>query len=154
MDRYALISWLTHSVVPSVWGWNAVDRADFIPTSFNSSMNDFEVNCGPRSEIILSGSPNLLYKLSSRSFAVSSALIVLLHGRRITPLLRPWSTTTRIESKLSMGGRSDEIHGTVSKRSSWICSLGRLECRFWWMSVNFKLLTDTTSLDIVLYKCS
>ena len=36
-------------------------------------MNDFEANCGPRSEIILSGSPNLLYKLSSKSFAVPSA---------------------------------------------------------------------------------
>ena len=69
-------------------------------------MNAFDANCGPRSEMILSGSPNLLYKLSSKSLAVPSAVIVLSHGMRITPLLRPWSTTTKIESKLSIGGRS------------------------------------------------
>ena len=68
-------------------------------------MNDFEVNCGPQSEIILSGSPNLLYKLSSKSFAVPSAVIILLHGMGITTLLRPWSTT-KIESKVFMVGKS------------------------------------------------
>ena len=77
-----------------------------IPRSFSNSTNDFEANCGPRSEIILSGSPNLLYKLSSKSFAVPSAVIVLLHGMRITPLLRPWSTMNKMESKAFMVGRS------------------------------------------------
>ena len=82
-----------------------LDNADLIPRSFNSSMNDFDANCSPRSEVILSGSPNLLYKLSSKSFAVPSAVIILLHGRRITPLLRLWSTTTKIESKVFMVGK-------------------------------------------------
>ena len=83
-----------------------MDRTDLIPSSFRSSINTFDANCGPRSEIILSGSPNLLYKFSSRSLAVPSMVIILLHGIRITPLLRPWSTTTKIESKASIGGRS------------------------------------------------
>ena len=56
--------------------------------------------------MILSGNPNLLYKLSSKSFAVSLAVTVLLHGIRITPLLSPWSTTTKMELKLSFGGIS------------------------------------------------
>ena len=64
------------------------------------------MNWGPQSEMILSGNPNLLYKLLSKSFAMSLAVTVLLHGMRVTPLLSPWSTTTKMESKLSIGGRS------------------------------------------------
>ena len=64
------------------------------------------MNWGPRLEMILSGNPNIWYKLSSKSFAVSSAVTFLLHGIRIAPLLSPWSTTTKMESKLSIGGRS------------------------------------------------
>ena len=33
-------------------------------------------------------------------------MIVLLQGRRITPLLRPWSTTTKIESYPFVIGKS------------------------------------------------
>ena len=69
-------------------------------------INAFDTNWGPQSEMILSGYPNLLYKLLSKSFAMSSAVTVLLHGMRITPLLSPWSTTTKMELKLLIGGRS------------------------------------------------
>jgi hypothetical protein len=79
--------------------------ADLIPKSFRSSRNVFEANWGSRSEMILSGSPDLLYRLSS-SLAVPSAVIVLLQGMRITPLLRAWSTTTKIESKPFTRGKS------------------------------------------------
>ena len=82
-----------------------MDSADLMPSSFSSLTNALEANCGPQSEIILSGSQNLLYKFSSKSFPVSSAVMVLLHGMMITPLLRPWSTTTKIESKLLIEGR-------------------------------------------------
>ena len=82
-----------------------MDSADLMPNSFSSSTNALEANCGPRSEMILSGNPNLLYKFSSKSFLVSLAVMVLLHGMIITPLLRPWSTTTKIESKLLIEGR-------------------------------------------------
>ena len=47
-----------------------------------------------------------MYKFSSKSLAVPSAVIVLLQGRRITPFVRPWSTTTSIESNPSDIGRS------------------------------------------------
>ena len=37
---------------------------------------------------------------------IPSAVMVFLVGQRITPLLRPWSTTTNKESKPLEGGRS------------------------------------------------
>ena len=56
--------------------------------------------------MILSGSPNRLYKFSNSNQAVSSDVRVLLQGTKITPFKRPRSTTTKIESYLSAGGRS------------------------------------------------
>ena len=56
--------------------------------------------------MILSGSPNLLYKFLNKSWAIPSAVIILLHGMRITPFVSPWSTTTNIESNPSDKGRS------------------------------------------------
>ena len=89
MERYTLISWFTHSVIPSICGWYAVDNAEFIPSCFINSRNAFDANCGPLSEMILSGNPNRLYKISSKSLAVLLDVIVLLQGMSITPLLRP-----------------------------------------------------------------
>jgi len=37
-----------------------VDKADLIPKIFSSSLKEFDANCGPLSDMILSGSPNLL----------------------------------------------------------------------------------------------
>ena len=76
-----------------------------MPRRFRSSLKAFDANCGPLSEIILSGSPNHLYMFSKSSFAVSSEVRVLLQGSKITPFERPWSTTTRIKSYPSAGGR-------------------------------------------------
>ena len=56
--------------------------------------------------MILSGSPNRLYKFSNSNRAVSSDVRVLLQGTKITPFERPWSTMTKIESYPSAGGRS------------------------------------------------
>ena len=56
--------------------------------------------------MILSGSPNLLYKFLNKSWAVPSAVIILLHEIRITPFVSPRSTTTNIESNPSDKGRS------------------------------------------------
>ena len=83
-----------------------MDNADLTPRSYSISTNAFDANCGPRSEMILSGKPNLLYKFLSSNLAVPLAVIVLLHGMRITPLVSPWSTMTRIESKPSTGCKS------------------------------------------------
>jgi len=82
-----------------------VDNADLTFKSLSNSLKELEVNCGPLSEIILSGSPNHLYRFSSKNLPVSSAVIVLLHGMRITPFVSAWSTMTKIESKPSAGGR-------------------------------------------------
>src|SRR5271168_761071 len=75
-------------------------------SSFNSSRNECAANCGPLSEIILSGNPNRLYRLSSNSCAAPSAVSVFAQGIKITPFERPCSTTTKMESKPSTGGKS------------------------------------------------
>jgi hypothetical protein len=106
MDKYASISWFTLSVAPSDCGWYAVVRFNLIFNSFNSSWNAWAANLGSLSEIISSGSPNLLKRLSHRSVAVPSHVIVFAQGHKITPFERPWSTTTRIELYPSTGGRS------------------------------------------------
>ena len=82
-----------------------MDNSDLTFKSLSNSLKELEANCGPLSEIILSGSPNSLYRFSSKNLPVSSAVIVLLHGMRITPFVSAWSTTNKIESKLSAGGR-------------------------------------------------
>ena len=57
-----------------------------------------EANWGPLSEIKVLWRPNRLKTWSKKSFATPMALMVLLQGMRITPLLSPWSTTTTKES--------------------------------------------------------
>ena len=80
--------------------------AEVILSNFIISWNALAVNWGPQSEIILSRSPNCLYRLSSRSCAAPSAVRVFVQGIKITPFERPWSTMTKIKLKLLMGGRS------------------------------------------------
>ena len=60
VEMYASISWLNHSVVPSLCGWYVVVNFDLTPRSLSSSCNDFAVNRGSLSEIRLSRSPNHL----------------------------------------------------------------------------------------------
>ena len=81
--------------------------AILIPRRRPISLNAAAANCGPRSDIILSGRPNLLYTFRINMSAAPIALIVLLQGVNITPLVRPWSTMTMIEScPLSVTGKS------------------------------------------------
>jgi hypothetical protein len=106
MDKYTSISWFTLSVAPSDCGWYAVVRFNLIFNSFNSSWNAWAANLGSLSKIILSGNPNLLNKLSRKSVAVPSHVIVFAQGHKSTSFERPQSTTTRIELYSSTGGRS------------------------------------------------
>ena len=69
-------------------------------------MKAFDVNWGPRSDIILSSNLKHLYKFSNNNCAVFSAVIVFEHGIRIIPFVNPWLTTTRMESCPFTGGRS------------------------------------------------
>ena len=73
---------------------------NLMPNSCPSSLNVCEANCGPLSDIALSGRPKHLYNEVSRMVPVCSAVMVLLHDSKITPLVDPWSTTTMIESNL------------------------------------------------------
>ena len=72
--------------------------ASLMPRSRPSSRKACEANCGPLSDIALSGSPYRLYSKFRRIFAVHIASMVLLQGSKITPFVDPWSTTTKIES--------------------------------------------------------
>ena len=81
-------------------------RFDLMFSSFKSSWNARAANRGSLSEIILSGNPNLLKRLSRKSIAVPSQVNVLAQGHKIIPFERPRSTTTRIESNPFTGGRS------------------------------------------------
>ena len=71
-----------------------------------SSCVNAEANWGPRSEIRVSWRPKHLNTLSKKSWAILAASMVLRQGARITPLVRPWLTTTKIESKVEEGERS------------------------------------------------
>ena len=51
-------------------------------------------------------SPKQRNTLWKKSDAILSAMTVFLVGQRITPLLRPWSTTTKRESNPDDRGRS------------------------------------------------
>ena len=78
-----------------------------MPNFFISSRNIREVNCGPQSERILSGSPNHLKTLSRIIVAVVLEVAPIFEqGMRIIPFIRLWSTTERIESRPQMGGKS------------------------------------------------
>src|ERR1700684_711423 len=77
-----------------------------MPSNRPSSLNVCDANCGPLSDIALSGKPKRLYNELRRMVPVCSAVIVLLHDSKITPFVDPWSTTTMIESKPSDVGRS------------------------------------------------
>jgi len=83
-----------------------VDNANLTFKSLSNSLKELEANCGPLSEIILSGNPNHLYRFSRKNLPVSLAVIVLLHGIRITSFVNAWSTMTKIESKPLAGGKS------------------------------------------------
>ena len=45
--RYCSSSWFTRSVLPSVWGWYAVLRADFMLSFLHNSWMTLDANCGP-----------------------------------------------------------------------------------------------------------
>jgi hypothetical protein len=83
-----------------------VVRFNLIFNSFNSSWNVWAANLRSLFEIILSGNPNILKRLSHRSITVPSYVIVFAQGHKITPFEKPWSTMTRIELYPSTGGKS------------------------------------------------
>ena len=88
--------------------------------SLASSLAKAEVNWGPQSDISESCRPNLLKMWEKKSLAIPMASTVLEQGIMITPFVRPWSTTTKIESLPRTLGRS-------VTRSTEICLKGSIE---------------------------
>ena len=54
------IEWFARSVVPSIWGWNAVNMSSLVPISLCSSCQNVDVNLVSRSDTIDSGVSQLL----------------------------------------------------------------------------------------------
>ena len=71
-----------------------------------SSLARAEVNWGPLSDIKVSWRPNHLKTFWKKSFPTSATSMVFEHGMMITPFVRPWLTTTMMESRLSTRGKS------------------------------------------------
>ena len=88
--------------------------------NFPSSCAKVEVNWGPQSEITLLKSPKWRKILWMNRDAIPSVVMDFLMGQRITPLVSPWSTMTRRESK-------DEEMGRSVMRSQEICWKGQVQ---------------------------
>ena len=97
MHKYCSISWLTRSDSPSVCGWKAVKSFCLIPSFLQSSYVTCATNCGPLSEMMASENLVCFHMLSSNSWLVCSAVMVLLQGDKIIALLCRL-TTVRILS--------------------------------------------------------
>ena len=85
-----------------------------------SSLVKADANWGPRSEIKVSWSPKCLNMWSKKSCAMPFVSIVFKQGASITPFVRPWSTTTIMESCPCERGKS-------VTRSTVSCLKGREE---------------------------
>ena len=103
MCRYCSISWLTHSDSLSVCGWKAIESFCLIPSFLQSSCVSCAANCGPLSEMIASGNPVHFQTLSSNSWLVCSAVMVLLQGDKIIALLCQLTTIRILSYPLEVG---------------------------------------------------
>ena len=61
------IEWFARSVVPSIWGWNAVDMGSLVPMSLCSSHQNMDMNLVSWSNTIwgLRGVSQLLWKIAT-----------------------------------------------------------------------------------------
>ena len=96
IQRYCSNSWFILSIWLSVCGWNTVDNFVLIPSMQFSSFIIPTTNCGPLSEIILSGSLCNFQMLSLNSHASPSVLVFFVVGTKCVILVN-LSTTTRIK---------------------------------------------------------
>ena len=124
--RYCSNSWFTLSVCPSVCGWNAVDNLLLISNIlFNSCINP-AANCGPLSEMMLSGNPCSFHTLSLNNLANPSADVFSVVGIKWTILVSR-STTSRILSYPC-------AKGNLVIKSANICAQGFSKIEF---GINF-----------------
>ena len=83
-----------------------MDVACLTPSPCKKAFIDLAINRGSRSEMTLSGIPDLRKRLSIRSVAIPSKVTLFVVSISIIPFVRPWSTTDKIESKLFDLGKS------------------------------------------------
>src|SRR6266704_952752 len=96
--RYCSSHWFVRSDCPSVRGWYAVDIICVVPVPLHSSLTNLDANFGSRSLMNFRGSPNRGNKCWTISPAVSSAVILSLHGMNTAALVQSWSVMVSIES--------------------------------------------------------
>ena len=107
MRRYISTSWWVLSVCPSVWG--VICSGEFDIVVKESGQFPGKGRCelwASLSDIRNSWSLNCMKTWWRKSFATPATLMVFEHGVRVTPFIRPWSTTTIIELCLFKGGKS------------------------------------------------
>ena len=121
--KYCLISWLTHSICPSVYGWYAIDNLVLIPRiSFSSFMNS-AMNCGPLSNSAVSGKPWSFQTWSLKSVARPLAEVVV-DVRIICAYFVWWQHVTNSASYPCTSGRHVIKSVVISFQGCMVASLG------------------------------
>src|SRR6266702_3921215 len=124
--RYCSSHWFVRSDCPSIRGWYAVDMFCVVPVALHSPRMKREANFRSLSLMNLSGSPNRGNTCWTIRPAVSSAVILSLHGMKRAALVQSWSVTVRIASyPCEMGNLVMKSNATVSKGiASWVGKMG------------------------------
>src|SRR6185312_9515711 len=78
--RYCSRNELAFSVWPSVSGWYAVERLMLVCNRWQTAFQNSEMNSGPLSETIESGSPCSFHTSRTKSMARSCAFMLVLQG--------------------------------------------------------------------------
>jgi len=95
-------SWLTCSVCPSVWGYQAVKENSHIPSSLYSSLVNEAMNWGPQLETTRFGRPCSFQTKWRKSLAAPSAVTVVCQNK-----------------VYSFGDRVHDSHDGVISRGLW-----------------------------------
>src|SRR6266702_3625560 len=86
--KYCSSHWFVRSDCPSVQGWYAVEMFCVVPIPLQSPWINFDANFGSRSLMNFKGSPNRGNMCWTIRPAVSSAVILSLHGMNIAALVQ------------------------------------------------------------------
>ena len=111
-----------------------------------------EANWGPLSNIMVLWCPNHLKMFWKKSLPTPAVLMVFEQGIIITPFVRPWSTTTMMESMLPTRGR-------LVTKSTKSCLNGRVEVdeigfnggHVGWVFILFCWQTAHPSMNLLMY---
>src|SRR4051794_27185438 len=108
---------LARSVWPSVWGWNAVDIASWVPKVRKRLCQNLLVNLASWLETMEVGRPWRQKTWSKKIFAVSGAVAVVCVGTR-------WTILEKVSTKMTMALNPDLVRGSYVMKSIETCSQG------------------------------